>query len=401
MKQKSLFSRYSLFWVIIVCYLAPLISLTTYGAFARGQSANWPILSIGFLLTAVGSLAVFSMLTAWENSLHGRFKQHVANQETLNLFSKEKLQTIDLEEFNLTKDSLKEAQETQIRLLAEIEILTEERRQLGFDKEEALEEAKKIHQELEHTRQMARQELEKQQSHIRELQEVIADQKATNEKKQQQMLQLETKVSDLTCEIKTLLHFAEGDNQSLLSPTQEPPPDDRSFFSTKTETHFESPHPINSTKTAQEASKQLKQCLDIAQKIKGSQRFGSQIYSFLDSPADSFSLDLRRLCDRLRSETQSVILLYSPKDNQLLFASNQIKTLTGWSPEKFIQSFSELLVDDSEWKNGINSLARCSEAQIQLQLKTKSGTNCIAHATLGMIPTGIFRNHPIAVVYLP
>jgi hypothetical protein len=83
----------------------------------------------------------------------------------------------------------------------------------------------------------------------------------------------------------------------------------------------------------------------------------------------------------------------------MLFASNQIKTLTGWSPEKFAQNFSEILLDESEWKRGVSSLAIRSEAQIKLQLKTRFGPNLEVNASLGMIPTGIFRNHTIAVVY--
>jgi len=214
------------------------------------------------------------------------------------------------------------------------------------------------------------------------------------------VMHLETKVGDLTHEIKTLLHFAETRSASLLTDHQASPTLQESPPSVKVEASFEPSLSIeNSTQTTQEASQQLKNCLDMAQKIKGSQRFGSQIYSFLDSPADSFSLDLRRLCDRLRSETQSMILLYSPKDNQLLFASNKIKILTGWSPEKFAQIFFEILKDESEWKQGIDTLAMHNEAQIQLQLKTKSNQILIANAMLGLIPTGIFRNHIIAVLY--
>ena len=228
----------------------------------------------------------------------------------------------------------------------------------------------------------------------------MADQKAISEKKQQQVLQLETKVGDLTYEIKTLLKFAEAHSGSLFSNELSEPLQEKSTVSENIEVYVEQPsYTENHTQTAQEASLQLKNCLDIAQKIKGSQRFGSQIYSFLDSPADSFSLDLRRLCDRLRSETQSIILLYSPKDNHLLFASNRIKILTGWSPEKFVQNFFEIVLDESEWEQGVRSLALRSEALIQVHIKTKSGPNLIVNANLGMIPTGIFRNHIIAVLY--
>lgn len=398
MKQETLFSRYSLLWVIILCYLTPLISLSLYGTLIPHQSTDWNILSLGFLITACGSLVLFWILTRWEESFHNSLKMQRSEHAPIVETSMPSL-PIDHEEFDLTKRSLAEAQQTQIRLLEEIDILTEEIHQHALSKEQIKKQSEKLQTELELTKREARQQLEEQQHHIRELQEAIINQKEISEKKQQQVLQLETKVGDLTYEIKTLLQFAEAHSGPLLSndtPEILPQrPVNHKIEATKEEISFLT----NSKHTNQKASQQLKECLDIAQKIKGSQRFGSQIYSFLDSPADSFSIDLRRLCDRLRNETESVILLYSPKDHHLLFASNQIKALTGWSPEKFVQSFPEIVLDESEWKQGISSLNVRSEVQIPLQLKTKSGSHLLTHAVLGMIPTGIFRNHIIAVLY--
>ena len=407
MKQESPFSRYNLCWLMALCYLFPLLAISIYGAAYPRATADWNILGVGILLTALGSLAFFWMLTSWERSMRiGSYSgEHAQDVDPYAL--KESGGTVDLAEYDLTKRSLAEAQQTQIRLLEEIDILTEEIQKATFVKKETLRQAENIQAELEQTKKAARQQLEIQQNQIRELQEAIANQKALNEKKQQQTMQLENKVGDLTYEIKTLLKFAEAHSSPSLSNdiTESNIPDESPFPTKSTpdthaHEHFEPQQSFeNFAQNAHEASMQLKQCLHIAQKIKGSQRFGSQIYSFMDSPADNFSLDLRRLCDRLRSETESVILLYSPKDNQLLFASNQIKTLTGWSPEKFVQNFSELLVDETEWKQGVSSLALRSEAEIKLHLRTRSTPNLSVNANLGMIPTGIFRNHTIAVLY--
>ena len=145
-------------------------------------------------------------------------------------------------------------------------------------------------------------------------------------------------------------------------------------------------------------SLQLKRCIDMAQKIMASQKFGSQLYSFLESPTDHYSLDMRRLCDRFRSETKGVILLYSPTEHHLLFASNQIKDLTGWSQEKFTQNFKEILVNENAWKKNINELLTANEIQIELALKSRSSLPVTLKAHLGMIPSGIFRNYIIAVI---
>ena len=403
MKQENLFSRYNLLWLFILCYLLPMLGLSVYGALFPRLGGNWNIFCLGFILTTSGSLILFWAVTRWESILHlnmNSIAEHQEESHSSDLADYNK-QIINPEEHDFIKRSLAEAQQVQIRLLSEIDILTEENRKISLAKSETLNQTEKLQVELEHTKKSARRELELQQNHIRELQEKIADLKGMHEKKQQQMIQLETKVGGLTNEIKTLLQFAEAHTTSLVSnepvethQLENPSQAEKNESVIVPQYYVETP-----IQSAQEASQQLKNCLDIAQKIKGSQRFGSQIYSFLDSPADSFSLDLRRLCDRLRGEAQSAILLYSPKDSQMLFASNLIKTLSGWSPDKFAQNFFDILDDEAEWKHGVNSLVMRSESQIQLQLKSRSGGIIVINAALGTIPTGIFRNHIIAVLY--
>jgi hypothetical protein len=392
MKQESLLSRYNLFWIIILCYLLPILGICMYGVSVPREISDWNIFSIGLILTACGSLVLFWLMSHWEKKLYLNLQTLKIDTESLH----QDRDFVDFEEYDYIKRSLEEAQRMQERLLSEIDSLTGETQKLTIDKQNVSDQYENLQVELDRAKQMARHQLEQQQNHIRHLQEALADQKALNEKKQNQMMQLETKVGDLTYEIKTLLKFAEGHNEPTIvnvSPEQQAP---IPYPESSVEPIYYLDNPVQS---AQEASQQLKKCLEIAQKIKGSQRFGSQIYSFLDSPADNFSLDLRRLCDRLRGEVQSVILLYAPKDNHLLFASNQVKILSGWSPDKFAQTFFDILLDDKEWKQGINNLSMLSESQIKIKLKTKSGGILSAAGVLGMIPTGIFRNHIIAVLY--
>lgn len=388
MKQESYLSRYSLLLAILVCYITPLLGLSLYGAWVPREIGDWNILSLGFLLTACGSIFLFWMLTTWEVSL----KLFSANQVEKQVAENDEIESkFNFEEYDLAKRSLIEAQQTQMHLLSEIDLLSEEIQELSLTNKEIILESEKMKNELDETKKNAKHHLDLQQNQIRELQEVLFEQKAFTEKKQLQMLQLETKVGDLTHEIKTLLQPDEVVDQSLHLTSKT-----LKYYAEK-ESSITQLESIKSD-TTQEASRQLQQCLNIAEKIKGSQRFGSQIYSFLDSPADSFSLDLRRLCDRLRSEAQSSILLYSPKDNHLLFASNQVKLLTGWSPDKFVQNFSEIL-DEVEWRHGVSNLAMHNEVQTKLRLKTRSNHDLLVNATLGMISYGIFRNHVIVVLY--
>lgn len=363
----------------------PVLGLSIYGAFVPREIGGWNLLSLGFMLTASGSLLLYWMTVRWEVSLKiadGNVESDIKGCE------------VDLIEYESVQRLLAEAQQSQMQSLSEVDRLNEQIQKLSLTNRDMAYQSEKMQIELDQTKRTAKHQSDLQQNQIWELQEIIAEHRAFSEKKQQQMLHLETKVGDLKTEIKTLLQPEEIAAQSL------PPPssfEDYAIEKNISGVQIEIPLEIKAVDSVQEASRQLRQCLDIATKIKGSQRFGSQIYSFMDSPADSFSLDLRRLCDRLRSEAQSIILLYSPKDNHLLFASNQIKALTGWSSDKFVQNFSEIL-DEAEWKHGVSSLAMTTEVQTKLRLKTKSNQDLSVNVNLGMIPNGIFRNHVIAVL---
>jgi hypothetical protein len=121
---------------------------------------------------------------------------------------------------------------------------------------------------------------------------------------------------------------------------------------------------------------------------------------FRDLPINNYTLDLRRLFDSLRSENAGVVFVYSQKENKLLFTNNVVKNVLGWSPEKFTQDFQEIVQDGlQEWKNAVSQLLIKGETNTRLVIKTKSGQDMMFQCQLGIIPTGIFRNHVIGVLY--
>lgn len=410
-------SRYAVLWAVIVCYLVPFIGLSAYSALVARAANSLQVLSVGLLLAAVGSLAMLWLLWLWQSMwrvpmaptsapAHSQPAQPFEEAvEDSFPFSQESVEEkIELEGL------LQEMQESNLQLQLKLEEFSkqaqDEKLQLELEKERHRQQAEQAFVELDSLKQSSYAQFAQQKNLIAELQEVIAENKVNAEKKQQQISQLETKVSDMRYEIRTLLHLAESHQeldfeephqaasadtaQSRLPPMPDFPFEDDVFTAV----------PETQICTGAGASLQLRRCLDIAQKITGSNRFHGQLTSFLDSPSDGFTIDLRRLCDSLRSENNSCILLYSPKENQLLFANNQVKVLTGWSPEKFVQDFFYILQDSArEWRQGLSSLSMKSEAQIKLSLKTKNGQDIPVRCHLGLIPTGIFRHHAIAVLY--
>lgn len=390
MKKEQRTSRYSIIFAVMIGYFLPILGLTFYSNMLLGHALGWDIFSVGLSTAIIGSLFFFWIISKWNyTSIDNTPPLQPLPQTEIPQETSPAPATTLIQDETLLHE-LNHYQEENQALSEKLSLIDTENQTLRSQCDQT-------NTAFEHFKNSAHDHLEQQQSHIRDLQDNIAEQKLIIEKKQQQMGILETKVNDLTYEIKTLLKLAESHVSSLSNSyndttrTEEPTP----------QQHIEHPQPHDfQIQTSEEASQQLRKCIDIAQKITGSHRFGGQLHSLVDSPIDSFTLDLRRLCDTLRSENSSCILLYSPRENQLIFTNNQIKSLTGWSPEKFAQSFFEIVQNTNEWKQSLASLSMRSEAQLNLSLKTKWGHEIAVHGQVGMIPTGIFRHHAIAVLYI-
>lgn len=383
---------------MILCYLLPLIILNILYSRAESEQDLWNITSLGLLLAFAGTLFIFWMMIQREALFNAAKQQSPKPDIVPAVHPSEKPSPIETIEYQNICSALEEAQVMNHQLRSEIEDLTKQLqednvRQEKFDQQNL---------EFEEFRRASLDQLEHQQRDIHELHDVNAEQKNVIEKRQQQINHLETKVSDLTYEIKTLLKLAEtnisnlGLDSSSNMTSFRKEGEGGGFAAVDEPVFVPGNRQIN---TPEEASLQLKRCLDIAQKITGSYRFNSHTSHFAEGTTDSFTIDLRRLSDRLRIENSCTILLYSPKENQVLFVNNQIKIALGWNPEIFIQNFNEILQNSNAWRQGISSLSTRSEAQIQLPFKTKSGTESLLHVHLAMIPTGIFRQYIMVILY--
>lgn len=246
---------------------------------------------------------------------------------------------------------------------------------------------------------------------LHDYQQTIAEQRGIIDKKQQYVAKLEAKVQDLQYEVKTLLQLGElgvqgldvGRGQSVSHPALDvfhqgdrservdldqlvgslPSSSDRKVY-----THYD-------------AAVQLQKSLDLAKKLTGASHLvGVEGSRFRDLSIDSYAIDLRRLFDSLRSDTSATILLYSQKDDKLLFVNNQIKGLVGWAPEKFVNDFTLLIQSSfSEWKHAIAQLGDRNEGQVRLMVKNREGLENPLHCSLGLITDGAFSGHVIGVLY--
>lgn len=365
--------RDSLAGIIFCLYLVPLLAVVTYSMTSSAEN-NWDVFSLGLLLTAVGTLSLYRLLAKWQESL-------VPSPELAEPAPERPEQNEAIVEFDHAAIEQKNA---------EIQSLVETQEDYRKGTEQTIEilstDNKKLEEQLMHKERL-REEVE----------QILAETRATSERRQQRINQLETKVRDLSYEIKTLLQLtdiSEGDQTQQPKVLQET----KSIYSTE---------PLHAVKvegkyvqTEDDAAEQLKRCINNAQKMTGASHYSSGSSRLRGIPVDNFALDLRCLFDSLRSESNCSILVYSPKEDKLLFANEQLRQLTGWNPDKFIQNFDHIVQEGKEeWREAISQLSSRPHSKVRLIIKSRTGEDHLIHGLLGAVPTGIFRHHVIIILY--
>ncbi|MEC7840261.1 MAG: hypothetical protein VX777_09515 [Chlamydiota bacterium] len=420
-------SRQDLVGVILLLYFLPIVFICAYSTLLFPQNSSWSTLAVGLLLAAVGGILFFGLLLNYEETLSAskQLSPSIHAPEVEDIEEEKEEEEENAEEEN-TNEQLFELQEQIEQLQEEIKTANKKEESLTTTIEERdaalhekLEEIKQqtirseeeqqkylaLADEFKQYKLLSEKQLEQEKQQNNETHETISEMRATIDHKQNQIEKLETKIHDLTYEIKTLLQIAD-----LITPSQSHEQDtigssvhqsaqdyQLPMEELHSETEDNSPLQVSS---GDEAKTQLKRCIDIAQKITGSQHFARNRSRFGELSLDNYALDLRRLCDSLRSENSCTVLVYSPKDNKPIFINNQIKELLGWNPEKFVQDFDNIVQEGIfEWKNSISQLNTLNQAQTRLVLKSKTGRDLLVHCQLGLIPTGVFRSNVIGVLY--
>lgn len=364
-------SRHSILLSILFFYFLPLFFISSYALAFIGPDRGWKVFSFGLFITFCGSSCLNWILHRWESSIQPPPPPPAEPPQIIKIDNQ-----------------------------AEINELKEVIRQKSEEFEKAqLDHQRELNQqrtELEYNWKTLQETLDQKTTQLAALQQTLQDQQQTIDKKHHLISQLETKVSDLNYEIKTLIQLTEYPD---LPAIEETPP------AVLQETPFEytmdvAPQSENLIHTQEEAAQQLKRCIDIAQKMARPSHYADPNARLMS--LDNHALDLRHLFDNLRSEHNSAVLFFSQKENKLLFINNQIKNLLGWSPEKMIQSFEDIAQPSlEEWKRGITQLGSTNEARVSLLLKSKTGPDVMVQGMLGVIPTGLFRSHIIGVLYQP
>lgn len=438
-KKLKITNRQFLSAAIIIFYLIPLLFFSAFNIKFLPQQQSWPLFSLGLLFAALGTFILTLLLFYWEESV--REKEETSSFCTSSLppnaaltNKEEKVTSLDpgmsysipvqehqspsqfeenTKEINLLETALKNTQNENEELIRALEHKSHE-----FEKQE--EEinllqlkALQIAQDFADYKLFSEEQLKQKQLQLTTLQQMMEDQRTEMEKRQEQIYQLDTKVHDLSYEIKTLLYLNQEETAAPKLPQyakeSDPTPTPDKLFPSENGEQAGPPlkpsqHDISRNDTPirspLEASALLKKCINMAQKLTGANYYSSESSRFREFTSSYYAIDQRRLFENLRGETGALIIVYSQKEDKLLFVNNESKTLLGWSPEKFVADFPSIIHQGiNDWKKALSSLVSASDSQARLLSKTKQGQEIVLNCHLGLIPTGLFRNYVIGVLY--
>ncbi len=397
--------------LVAVTLLVPVFLYSFYAAFAVPTFGMWSLVIFGLLAATTGATAVILVVRVWEQFVRKQAeellgKAPVAKEESCDIPEKEteEKQTSFLEEELTARIHQLESDLSSWKQKAEgqegrLETLEEENSRLQSE-----------NGELDHKVRASVEDTSHKEGLLQDYQQTIAEQRAIIDKKQQYVAKLEAKIQDLQYEVKTLLQLGElGVQSSEIEPPTTPVHPAIDAFQRAPAGNGDLDQmvedlPSSSDRTVYthyDAAVQLQKSLDVAKKLTGASHLSDGESSrFRDLSMDSYAIDLRRLFDSLRSDTQATILLYSQKEGKLLFVNNQVQGLAGWTPEKFVKDFPQLIQSSfAEWKHAIGQLSEQSEVQVRLLTKGRDGGDLPLHCYLGVIPEGAFSGHVIGVLY--
>jgi len=429
-------NRYLLFAFLTFVYSTPLAFFSLYSVAQLPKSKSWIIVSSGFLIIAISSLVFLFLLIYLDKKFHRALKidliegsegQVKVNKVTsldqsLDFEEKQMISRKNEEDALLLKESSEELLTLKNSLAENQEKITELTEQLALiesEKKECIEESKrlesrnhKVSQDFSDYKLFGEEQLKQKNLQLTAAQMTIADQTSEIEKRQDQICQLNSKIHDLSYEIRTLIHLHEVDStpssipkqksEKLTRPTNKLPIPIQTLIpeAYSDEWNVDSLPSQSQIQTASEAWLLLRKCINIAQRLTGANYYSNENSRFREFSSSHFTIDQRRLFDSLKNEESGLILVYSQKENKLLFANSQTKHLLDCGPEKFINEFATFFQDGlSEWKKALSLLNYSAESQSRLLAKTKNGSEVVLNAHFGLIPTGLFRNYVICVLY--
>lgn len=413
--------RHTISATIIIAYLAPILFFSGYATTQMSLDKSWTFLMGGLLLAVCGACFLILKMWQWEQRTWAEIDtlgfsrkstftpaSFAAQQDVTDLYEEEDpIEAVeDLPSVGPSKLELElEASIEEIlslkKLLEETSQLLEEETNERISLQKQIEQLK---EEFSFYQESSREQLNQKDEMLGEYVQAMSELRGNMENKQQKISKLQSSVDDLTYEVKTLLQISDFEApkpRSSKSPSSNTSPFVQgSLFSPEKVTRPEPEPTISDQKVSQEqiqAGNQLKRCIDLAQKITGASHF--EVSKVQEWSPGSFTIDQRRLFDSLRSETEGLIIVYSPREDKILFANHMSKELLGYSSDRFTHDFFSLIQEGTHsWREAVQSLRDHQGAQAEIMVTARSGASMPLHCSLEVIPTGLFKGNVIGVL---
>ncbi len=411
--------------VVIFFYVTPVFFFAFYSIGLMSRHKSWSILSLGFLIMTCGALALILLLSYWEQVLKEKIQREsslfhpilkITTPPPVVLKQENKVTALDLhltlskqeappfsrdspkEEIRVLQDmTLQGWQDKYANLIEEMQIKNQSLDRLEEENQTLLAKANQAAQDFADYKIFSEEQLKQKSLHMSTLQQTIENQRTEMEKHQEQIHLLDTKVHNLSYEIKTLLYLHDKEEG-----IPEESPKTRIIAMEKVLDKQTNLLSESQVQTSHEATALLRRCIHMAQKFTGARYYGNELSRYRELSLPHYTIDQRRLFDSLRQETDGLIFVYSQQEQKLLFINNQSKILLGWSPEKMIEDFPNIIQEGAaEWKRALEVLISSPEHQMRLLMKTRNGPELLLHCQLGCIPIGLFRNYIIGILYTP
>ena len=369
---------------VLFLYFIPIVLLLLIG-----PMRPWAFFASGLGMAFIGALVWFLLLARHE-------QESKEGIETINHVSPDSADAIQKnnQELILLQERYQEAVNDLQGIRKQHEELVGENEKVKAHRDQLVEMTVKQSQQL--------QSLQSYAELIQEKELTIQELKILLQKHQEHVVLLETKEQDLQYEIKTLLELTNFEPGSTFSgPTFIDAGEELKESFHQQASFQEEPvrlHKSLQIKTPEAAAAQLNRCLDIAAKITGTYPFPSD--SHVRHTSFDNALELRHLFELLRAETGCMVIFFSPRDNKLLFANPHVKDILGWSSDRFVNQFHEIIEPGAvEWRKGISSLSVNVHAQLPLAVKASDGKTIRLQCTMGLVSSGLFRHSLIGILY--
>jgi len=292
-------------------------------------------------------------------------------------------------QMNLMRSSVAKSKEEVHHLNLEMDKKLEEMRIAYLEFEDLRKEYHRLEEDALRMKQEAQKGLQHKEALGNEYQRTIAEQRAIIEKKQRYIAKLEGKVRDLMYEIRSLLQLENTTEPSLIG----------SEMNEQEMLDYYLPSPKI---TMYDLSQQLKQYIGKAEELMGVDHLGyvgGESPRFLDNSLESYAVDRRRLFDSFKDETTGALFIYSFAEKKFLFVNAHIKTLIGWSPEKFIKDFPRLVARGyHDWEEALKKIQAVKECRFELAMLNKSGKSVPLECLIGLMSKGPFMRHVLGIV---